>query len=256
MRRIFGVALLLGFVGSGFAQQKTAGCEAVPEHGKLQSTLQAVIKQGQQANTGLGNQEWAVVVNRDGIVCAVTFSGPDRSVEWPGSRAIAAEKANTANALSGPNFALSTANLYAAAQPGQSLFSLTTSAPPNAQAVYSGNPAQFGQADDPMVGKPIGGVIVFGGGLPLYDAKGKLVGGLGVSGDTSCADHVVAWKVRHLLGLDHVPMGVAPGQNDNMILDFSNGQSASGFGHPSCKGGKPSDDTIRKLPEDFPIGKK
>jgi uncharacterized protein GlcG (DUF336 family) len=239
------------------AQQKPAqGCGSVPEHGKLLSTLQSVVKQGQQANTGLGNQEWGVVVNRDGIVCAVTFSGPDRSVEWPGSRAIAAEKANTANALSGPDFALSTANLYAAAQPGQSLFSLTTSAPPNPQAVYSGNPAQFGQADDPMVGKPIGGVIVFGGGLPLYDAKGKLVGGLGVSGDTSCADHVVAWKVRHSLGLDHVPMGVGPGQNDNMILDFSNGQSASGFGHPSCKGGKPSDDTIGKLPQEFPVGKK
>jgi uncharacterized protein GlcG (DUF336 family) len=251
---------LLAFSGAwscAVAQQNPAqGCEAVPEHGKLQSTLQSVIKQGQQANTGLGNQEWAVVVNRDGIVCAVTFSGPDRTVQWPGSRAIAAEKANTANALSGPNFALSTANLYAASQPGQSLYSLTTSAPPNPQAVYSGNPQQFGQADDPMVGKPIGGVIVFGGGLPLYDAKGKLVGGLGVSGDTSCADHVVAWKIRHSLGLDHVPMGVAPGQNDNMILDFSNGQSASGFGHPSCKGGKPSDDTIRKLPQDFAVGKK
>jgi uncharacterized protein GlcG (DUF336 family) len=34
-----------------------------------------------------------------------------------------------------------------------------------------------------MVGKPIGGVIVFGGGLPLYDTKGKIVGGLGLSGD-------------------------------------------------------------------------
>jgi len=238
------------------AQSPAQGCGAVPEHGKLQSALQSVIKQGQQANTGLGNQEWAVVVNRDGIVCAVTFSGPDRSVEWPGSRVIAAEKANTANALSGPDFALSTANLYAASQPGQSLYSLTTSAPPNPQAAYSGNPQQFGQGDDPMVGKPIGGVIVFGGGLPLYDAKGKLVGGLGVSGDTSCADHVIAWKLRHSLGLDHVPMGVAPGQNDNMILDFSNGQSPSGFGHPSCKGGKPSDDTIKKLPQEFPVGKK
>jgi uncharacterized protein GlcG (DUF336 family) len=232
------------------------GCGELPEHGKLQSALQAVIKQGQDANTGLGNQEWAAVVNRDGIVCAVVFSGPNRGVQWPGSRAIAAEKANTANALSGPNFALSTANLYAASQPGQSLFSLTTSAPPNGQALYNGDPQKFGQADDPLVGKPVGGVIVFCGGLPLYDAKGKIVGGLGLSGDTSCADHVVAWKLRHSLGLDHVPMGVAPGQNDNMILDMSNGQSASGFGHPSCKGGKPSDDTIKKLSQDFPIGKK
>ncbi len=240
-----------------FAQGKPSpGCGELPDHAKLQSTVQAVVKEGQQANTGMGNQEWAAVVNRDGIVCAVVFSGPDRSVEWPGSRVIAAEKASTANALSGPNFALSTANLYWPSQPGQSLYSLTTSAPPNPQAAYSGNPQQFGQADDTMVGKPIGGVIVFGGGLALYDASGKLIGGLGLSGDTSCADHVIAWKVRHSLGLDHVPLGVAPGQNDNMILDFSNGQSGSGFGHPSCKGGKPSDDTIKNLPQKSPVGRK
>src|SRR4051812_40149078 len=221
------------------------GCGSLPDHGRLRSALQSVIKEGQNANTGLGNQEWAAVVNRDGIVCAVVFSGPDRTVEWPGSRVIAAEKASTANALSGPNFALSTANLYAASQPGQSLYSLTTSAPPNAQAVYAGSPEQFGQPNDPMVGKPIGGIIVFGGGLPLYDSQGKLVGGLGLSGDTSCADHVIAWKVRHALKLDTVPMGVAPGQNDNMILDMQNGHSASGFGHPSCKGGTPSDEIIK-----------
>src|SRR3954452_6769483 len=148
---------------------------------------------------------------------------------------IAAEKANTANALSGPNFALSTANLYAASQPGQSLYSLATSAPPNPQTAFAGRPEQFGQSNDPLIGKPIGGVIVFGGGLPLYDTGGKLVGGLGVSGDTSCADHVIAWRIRHALKLDGVPMGVAPGQNDNMILDFQNGTSATGFGHPSCK---------------------
>jgi uncharacterized protein GlcG (DUF336 family) len=238
------------------SQPSDPDCGSVPNHAKLRSVLQSVIKEGQNANTGLGNQEWAAVVNRDGIVCAVVFSGPDRSVQWPGSRLIAAEKANTANALSGPNFALSTANLYAASQPGQSLYSLATSSPPNPQAAFAGSPEQFGQSNDPLVGKPIGGVIVFGGGLPLYDSGGKLVGGLGVSGDTSCADHVVAWKVRHTLKLDAVPMGVAPGQNDNMILDFQNGTSASGFGHPSCKGGKPSDDVIRKLPEQYPTGPK
>src|SRR4051812_18715375 len=253
MKALILVGCLL--VGTGFAQNN-ADCNSLPNFNQLKDALSKVVKEGKQANSGLGNPEWGTIVNRDGVVCAVVFTGQDRSAEWPGSRLISAEKANTANALSGPNFALSTANLYAASQPGQSLYSLTTSAPPNPQAVYSGNPQQFGQADDPMVGKPIGGVIVFGGGLPLYDAKGKLVGGLGVSGDTSCADHVVAWKIRHSLGLDHVPMGVAPGQNDNMILDFSNGQSASGFGHPSCKGGKPSDDTIKKLSQDFPIGKK
>jgi uncharacterized protein GlcG (DUF336 family) len=212
------------------------------------------VKEGAKGNGGLGNQEWAVVVNRDGIVCAVVFSGSDRGQEWPGSRIIAAEKANTTNALSTSDFALSTANLYAPSQPRQSLYSLTTSAPPNAQAVF-GTATSFGTPNDPMVGKPIGGIIVFGGGLALY-REGKIVGGLGLSGDTSCADHVMAWKVRHELQLDSVPMGVSPDHNDNMILDWSNNNSPSGFGHPSCKGGNPSDDIIKNLSKNFPTGSK
>jgi hypothetical protein len=51
-----------------------------------------------------------------------------------------------------------------------------------------------------------------------------------------------------------VSAGVAPGGSDNMVLDIQNGKSASGYGHPSCKGGKPSDDTIEKLGNDLPIG--
>jgi hypothetical protein len=105
-----------------------------------------------------------------------------------------------------------------------------------------------------MVGKAIGGIIVFGGGLPLYAQNGKLVGGLGLSGDTSCTDHIIAWKVRHELHLDAVPMGPSPDHNDNMILDFQNGASVSGFGHPSCKGGNNSDAIINSLSKDFPTG--
>jgi len=256
LRSFLAASLVLGVMlglSSGMAAQD---CSSLPDYNKLKQAVQAVVKQGKQGNGGMGNQEWAVVVNRDGIVCAVVFSGPDRAAEWPGSRLIAAEKANTANALSTSDFALSTANLYTAAQPGQSLYSLATSAPPNPQAAFAGPPDKFGQQDDPFVGKPIGGIIVFGGGLPLYATKGKLIGGLGLSGDTSCADHVIAWKVRHSLKLDGVPLGVAPGQNDNMILDIQNGQSASGFGHPTCKGGLPSDDIIKKLPQDFPPERK
>jgi len=254
LRRYFSVLLLLAL--PALAQQKKStgpDCSALPDHGKLKQVLTAVVKEGKDANTGLGNEMWAVVVNRDGVFCAVVFSGPDRGAQWPGSRLIAAEKANTANALSVDNFALSTANLWAASQPGGSLYGLITSAPPNPQAVFGGDPNALGQPNDPMVGKPIGGIIVFGGGLPLYDQKGKIVGALGLSGDTACADHVKAWKVRDKLGLNHVPMGVSPEQNDNMILDVgANGQSASGFGHPSCKGGKPSDDTIKSLSQKLP----
>ncbi len=247
------VALTLSCVA--FAQPKPkSGCGALPSHAKLKAALEDVMAEGVDANTGLGNPEWAAVVDRNGVVCAVVFSGNDPAAPWPGSRLIAAEKANTANALSGPRLALSTANLFAGTQPGQSLFSLVNVAPPNPATAFAGSPSDFGQEKDPMVGKPIGGVVVFGGGLALYGTDGKIIGGLGLSGDTSCADHVIAWKVRSALNLDAIPGGVAKNGNDNLILDFENEKSASGFGHPSCKGGKPSDSVIKQLAEQYPTG--
>jgi uncharacterized protein GlcG (DUF336 family) len=245
------VCTVLGTVSVSFAQNPY-DCSNLPNHTKLKAALTAAVKAGKAGNGGLGNQEWGTVVNRDGIVCAVVFTGPDRGAEWPGSRLISAEKANTANAFSTNDFALSTGNIYAGAQPGNSLYGILMG--PNPAAAFAGNPVSFGQPNDPFVGKAIGGVIVFGGGLPLYSNDGKIVGGLGVSGDTACADHVVAWKTRHALGLDAVPMGVAPGPSDNLIFDIHNGVSASGFGHPECKGGNPSKDIIENLEKSEPVG--
>jgi len=245
------LCLSVAFPAAVFAQNPQ-DCSKVPDYSKLKAALTSAVKEGKSANGGLGNQEWGTVVNRDGIVCAVVFTGPNRGAEWPGSRLISAEKANTANAFSTDNFALSTGNIFSAAQPGNSLYSIVSGPDPN--TAFSGDPQKFGQQDDPLVGKPIGGVIVFGGGLALYDKNGKIVGALGVSGDTSCADHVVAWKTRHSLGLDSVPMGVAPGPSDNLIFDIQNGVSSSGFGHPACKGGTPSEDIIKKLNETLPVG--
>jgi hypothetical protein len=256
MRSFWRVILL----GASFASlgttiasaQRPDVCSALPDPSQLKNALTAVVHEGAGANSGLGNQEWAALVNRDGIVCAIVFSGPDRGSQWPGSRIVAAVKANTANAFSTSNFALSTANLYAPAQPGGPLYGIVS--PPNAAVTTSGDPSRFGQPNDPMMGKAVGGVIVFGGGLALYDGKGKIVGGLGISGDTACADHVVAWKTRHALKLDAVPLGVAPGPSDNMILDLSNGASASGYGHPSCKGGQPPDEILKTLSTKIPVG--
>lgn len=61
-------------------------CEGLPDAGRLRSVLQTVVKEGAAKNGGMGNQEWAAVVNRDGIVCAIVFSGTTRSDQWPGSR--------------------------------------------------------------------------------------------------------------------------------------------------------------------------
>ena len=132
--------------------------------------------------------------------------------------------------------AISTANLYAGTLPGGALFGLALSAPPNPAVLYSGHPSQFGSASDPFIGKSLGGVISFGGGLALYDGK-SVVGALGVSGDTSCADHNIAWRVRHALGLDKVPAGVGPDHDDEIIYDLAPDKtSASGYGHALCKG--------------------
>jgi len=131
----------------------------------------------------------------------VTRSGDHVGDQWPGSRVISAQKANTANAFGLDGFAISTANLYGLVQPGGSLFGLQESNPVNPLVAYAGDTDKFGTDNDPLDGRKIGGVNVFGGGLALYNNAGKIIGGLGVSGDSSCTDHIVAWKLRYLLGL-------------------------------------------------------
>lgn len=179
---------------------------------------------------------WATLLSRDGTVCAVAFTGKTWGDQWPGSRVISAQKANTANAFSLPKLALSTANLFAPVQPGGSLFGLQESNPVNTKVAYSGAAKDFGTEDDPMVGERIGGINVFGGGLPLYNSDKELIGGLGVSGDSSCADHNIAWRARHELALDYVPAGVSANKDDAIIFDLKDGKSSGGFGHSKCAG--------------------
>ena len=74
----------------------------------------------------------------------------------------------------------------------------------------------------------------------IINKDGKKIGAVGVSGDTSCADHNIAWRVRGALDLGKVPAGVSPNKDDGVIYDITNGKSAGGFGHPTC-GGKEVD---------------
>ena len=218
----------------------------LPSRSQLRKALIASVNTD-GGNGGFGLNMWATIVDRDGVVCAVCFSGNDRGDQWPGSRVISAQKANTANALSLPKLALSTAQLYSAVQPGGSLFGLQFSNPVNTEVAYRGDAEDYGQENDPMVGGKIGGMNVFGGGLGLYNSQGVLVGGLGVSGDSSCADHNIAWRVRHSLDLDFVPGGVGSDSSrpDNIVYDITTapglalGTSSSGWGHPAC-----SDDAV------------
>jgi len=165
---------------------------------------------------------WAAVVNRDGEFCAAATSTGDPSQVWPGSQAIAKAKAYTANAFSLDTLPLSTAQLYTFTQPGHSLWSLGQSnlfeskflAPPSGQG---GGKEQIA-----------GGLIFFGGGVPLYNGDGKIIGGLGISGDTSCTDHEIAKRVRDLASLN--PSGGSTADD----ISYSSKDGASVFTHPLC----------------------
>jgi len=235
--------------------QGNSNCAGLPSYTDLRNAL---IKAVKDETSGLDLNMWGTIVARDGTVCAVAFSGNSSGSQWLGSRVISAQKANTANLFSldsssfsattnsgkANGLALSTANLYSAVQPGGSLFGLQESNPVNTRAAYDGNSGQYGTSNDPMVGDKIGGVNVFGGGLALYGPGKQLVGGVGVSGDTSCADHMIGWRVRHYLALDHLfGVGGVSGDSarpDNIIYDITpnpaggTGNSAGGFGHPKC----------------------
>jgi len=203
----------------------------LPSREQLVASLSRVVESG---NGGIfkPNAMWLTMVNRSGEVCAVVKIGD----AWPGSRVISAQKANTANAFSNDRLSLSTANIYSAVQPGGSLYGLQHSNPVDASVAYRGKDGKkFGTSDDPMVGGRVGGVNVFGGGLALYAKDRKTVlGAIGVSGDSSCADHIIAWQVRAELGLDTIPGGVSATKDDNIIHDIDGGKSAGGFGHPVC----------------------
>ncbi len=263
MTRKYLLVLLLGLgVGFGLAPASRANglggngssCQGLPGWQALHAALASAVT---AESSGLNLQMWATLVDRDGVVCAVAFSGTNRGAQWPGSRVISAQKANTANSFSldpssaignqsgaAAGLALSTANLYSATQPGGSLFGLQASNPVDVAVAYRGPAADFGTNDDPMVGGRIGGVNVFGGGLAAYSPSHRILGAVGVSGDTSCADHFIAWRLRHNLNLDHLAGigGVSgdPARPDNIIFDVTpnpnggTGISAGGFGHPTC----------------------
>src|SRR5215471_8002726 len=91
-----GCGILLGTLlisGLAFAEDNqgnggnSAGCKNLPSPSQLRSALTSAVN---QPNGGFNLNMWATVVNRDGEVCAVVFTGADRDDQWPGSRVISA----------------------------------------------------------------------------------------------------------------------------------------------------------------------
>ena len=191
-------------------------CAALPDASTLAKLLRAAPDSGQVGGLFGGRAEWAATVNRKGQICSVVAPSDSAGGYWPGSRSIAMAKAFTANGFSTDTAAMSTARLYTMAQPGHSLFG-------------AGQPEPFNPdcLDPTKSVKVCGGAIVFGGGLPLYK-NGRIIGGLGVSGDTPCADHEVAKRIRHLAGLDPAK---GPTVDD---IQYAKVDHASIYTHPLC----------------------
>jgi uncharacterized protein GlcG (DUF336 family) len=160
---------------------------------------------------------------RDGVTGDLRFSNRSsvsRNGDGPSQRGIAKAKAYTANAFSSDTTPMSTARLYTMSLPGHSLW--------GAGAGNPLNPLCLNAADDAGgVGKVCGGTITFGGGVPLYKGNTR-VGGLGLSGDTPCADHEIAKRIRSAAGLDPAN---GPGADDIM---YSSVDGPSVFTHPLC----------------------
>jgi uncharacterized protein GlcG (DUF336 family) len=200
---------------------RSNGCSDAPTSGDLKQLLQAApAHNGDAGGLNHGKAVWGAVVDRDGQLCALAVSTEDRAATWPGSRGIAIAKASTANAFSTDTAPMSTARLYTLSQPGHSLWSAANGNPLN--------PLCQGPANDTTtgLGQVCGGTIVFGGGLALYKGQTR-VGGLGVSGDTSCADHEIAKRVR-------LAAGLAPSSLPSDEIVYTAADGPSPFAHPMC----------------------
>lgn len=203
------------------APRAARGCDALPDAKALRRALVEAPGDGEAGGLFGGRKEWAAIVDRAGRICAAVVATDDPSAAWPGSQAIAKAKAYTANAFSTDDAPLSTARLYSMAQPGAALYGIASANPVRPDCVVA--PEQH----DDSEGKICGGAIAFGGGVPLY-RDGQRVGGLGASGDTACADHEIAKRMRHHLGLD--PAGGAFADD----ITYSSADGASPYTHPLC----------------------
>ena len=85
MKRANWVTTLVGVLGmmalgsmpprAGADEDNRAECAGLPTHAQLRAALDTAVL---AETSGLNNHMWSTVVNRDGVVCAVAFSGVNR----------------------------------------------------------------------------------------------------------------------------------------------------------------------------------
>lgn len=201
-------------------QRSGAACDALPDAATLHRLVADAPNKVEAGGLAHGRAEWAAVVDREGRLCAVAVATDDPAAAWPGSKAIAKAKAFTVNAFSTDTAPMSSARLYTMSLPGHSLWSAANGNPLNPKCLTA-------PAASDETGIVCGGTIAFGGGLPLYKGKTR-VGGLGVSGDTPCADHEIAKQVREMAALNP-PQG---GFVDDIVYAAVDGPSI--YAHSLC----------------------
>lgn len=231
----------------------TVGCKLLPDHAQLRAALKAA-RQSLLGDSNAPNPAppvWGVLLDRLGAVCAVAHSADSLGEVALAGRIQAAALAHTANAMSLERQFYASANLYRQQLPGQWHDIDGHGLPVDAGRAYGGKGkraagGQLGSAQDPLVGIVPGGWLGQGGGLALKDAFGRVVGALGIAGDTPCANHNLAWLARHRLELDYVPAGVVftadPSRPDNILYEGDVGDPAlNDYTHPACSAADKAD---------------
>src|SRR5271155_5744246 len=84
------------FLAGTALRAQSNGCAGLPDVTQLK---QAAIAARAAEKSGLNAQEWVTIVDRNGIVCAVTFTGTDATTQMGIGRISSAMRANTGNAF-------------------------------------------------------------------------------------------------------------------------------------------------------------
>lgn len=155
---LFVTILTLLTVASAQATVSNNGIGSTPadRHYVTATQAQTIISAAMKNASAISVPQNIAVVDPSGLL--VAFLRMDNA--YPGSIDISTKKARTAVLFNG----LSSAGLYNSSQPGMSLYGIE---------------------------ETNGGLVVFGGGLPIY-LNGFLIGGVGVSGGTVPQDVQVA----------------------------------------------------------------